>query len=501
MTASSEYILPRLAREEDLLPWSSQLNHELARKMGELYEEITALVTGVSSFNARTGAVVPAVGDYSAFYSPLAHTHSHTTLTNIGTNTHTQIDTALTTAASHIADATIHFAESAIDHTAIQNIGSNSHADIDSHIADAAIHFTEGSIDHTVLQNIGSNSHAAIDSHIADGTIHFTEGSIDHGSLAGLTGASNDDHDQYLLRAGRSGTGNDAILSTSTDGTLTGSTATASDLKLVANSTDGTSGGASATVGYVESLQPLHLLTSGYTFNSGTYGASMTAAQQRQSSIIAIGGGTITLTGSGGTPAPTFRALSCFGTVALSGNAGDPFGMATLFHHAFTYTNTDGHNPGPIYTLVDNPTVSVTTTAGPRTLSAHQGVVTGATYSIAAGANALTVTRETAIAQTGSVGANCLVTDQYGLHAQAPAGTGTITRRTLLYAESDTTQITTDYLLGINAAPGTHGMTVAAATGVGTLTNGSWTGAQNPIAYIRVNMNGTAGVVAVWPAA
>jgi hypothetical protein len=100
----------------------------------------------------------------------------HTAIQNVGTNTHTQID-------SHIADGTIHFAQGAIDHTAILNIGTNSHSQIDTHIGDVTIHFTEASIDHTAISNIGTNSHAAIDSHIADGTIHFTEASIDHTAI------------------------------------------------------------------------------------------------------------------------------------------------------------------------------------------------------------------------------------------------------------------------------------------------------------------------------
>jgi hypothetical protein len=52
---------------------------------------------------------------------------------NIGTNTHAQIDT-------HIADSTIHFTVASIDHTAILNIGTNSHADIDSHISSSNPH-------------------------------------------------------------------------------------------------------------------------------------------------------------------------------------------------------------------------------------------------------------------------------------------------------------------------------------------------------------------------
>jgi len=60
-----------------------------------------------------------------------------------------------------------------LDHlTDISNVGGNTHAQIDSHIGDGTIHFTEGSIDHTAIQNIGINSHAQIDTHIGDATIH-----------------------------------------------------------------------------------------------------------------------------------------------------------------------------------------------------------------------------------------------------------------------------------------------------------------------------------------
>lgn len=103
----------------------------------------------------------------------------HTLISNIGTNTHAQIDT-------HIADSTIHFTVGSIDHTLISNIGTNTHAQIDAHIADSTIHFTVGSIDHTLITNIGTNTHAQIDSHIADGTIHFAVGSIDHTAIQNI---------------------------------------------------------------------------------------------------------------------------------------------------------------------------------------------------------------------------------------------------------------------------------------------------------------------------
>ena len=63
--------------------------------------------------------------------------------------------------------------EAGISHLNISNIGVNTHAQIDIHVADATIHFTEANINHTAIQNIGVNTHVQIDNHIADGTIHF----------------------------------------------------------------------------------------------------------------------------------------------------------------------------------------------------------------------------------------------------------------------------------------------------------------------------------------
>lgn len=59
------------------------------------------------------------------------------------------------------------------DHTALSNIGTNSHTDIDNHITSASVHFTEASIDHTNISNIGSNSHTDIDNHISSAGVHF----------------------------------------------------------------------------------------------------------------------------------------------------------------------------------------------------------------------------------------------------------------------------------------------------------------------------------------
>jgi len=74
----------------------------------------------------------------------------------------------------HIADGTLHFTEGSIDHTAITNVGTNTHAQIDTHIADGTLHFTEGSIDHTAITNIGTNTHAQIDTHISEVDANIT---------------------------------------------------------------------------------------------------------------------------------------------------------------------------------------------------------------------------------------------------------------------------------------------------------------------------------------
>ena len=57
-------------------------------------------------------------------------------------------------------------------HADLSGVGVNTHSQIDTHIADASVHFTKSSINHDVLQNVGSNSHAQIDSHLADVTKH-----------------------------------------------------------------------------------------------------------------------------------------------------------------------------------------------------------------------------------------------------------------------------------------------------------------------------------------
>ena len=75
------------------------------------------------------------------------------------------------------------------DHTLFTNIGTNTHAQIDTHIADSTLHFTVGSIDHTLITNVGTNTHAQIDTHIADTGLHVNAGesAVADGTVTGYT--------------------------------------------------------------------------------------------------------------------------------------------------------------------------------------------------------------------------------------------------------------------------------------------------------------------------
>ncbi len=177
----------------------------------------------VDSVFSRTGTVVADNNDYTwaqinKATSDIADitTKSHTSLSDIGTNAHSAID-------SHISDGTLHFTESSIDHTAIANIGTNTHSAIDSHISSTTEHGATGAVvgttnvqtlsnknlidlntrlmdnlDNTKLagfelinlstgvtriltlqdKDITIADNADVTSHTSDATIHFTEGSI-----------------------------------------------------------------------------------------------------------------------------------------------------------------------------------------------------------------------------------------------------------------------------------------------------------------------------------
>lgn len=69
------------------------------------------------------------------------------------------------------------------DHTLLSNIGTNTHAQIDSHIADSTLHFTEGSIDHGSIAGLGDDDHSQYHNDARGDARYYTEAELDAGQL------------------------------------------------------------------------------------------------------------------------------------------------------------------------------------------------------------------------------------------------------------------------------------------------------------------------------
>jgi len=145
----------------------------------EVYDGTSwSAIGGVTELNDLTDVVLggsPLLTGHTLTYdganwinqTPESGITDHTLLSNIGTNTHAQIDT-------HISDTTVHF-------TTLDGL---SDVALGSPITDQVLTFNgtnwinqtpeSGITDHTLLSNIGTNTHAQIDTHISDTTIHFT---------------------------------------------------------------------------------------------------------------------------------------------------------------------------------------------------------------------------------------------------------------------------------------------------------------------------------------
>lgn len=97
---------------------------------------------------------------------------NHTGLSNIGTNTHAQVDTAVANSVSHIASAHVTGGDShdhvggdgaQVNHTGLSNIGTNTHAQVDTAIANSVSHIAASAAVHGLgaSVNVLGNRNAA----------------------------------------------------------------------------------------------------------------------------------------------------------------------------------------------------------------------------------------------------------------------------------------------------------------------------------------------------
>jgi hypothetical protein len=169
---ASENTLVFETRSSDASPPSLCINEGSAIVAGTLcliqddtLESLTFEPTGVIDFNHCTISEL-----------------SHTSLSDIGNNSHNQIDT-------HIANSSLHTAiNDAAANTTTTWSGSKINTELETkadssaltnHTGDATIHFTQAEIVHQNISGAGTNNHNQIDSHIAaSSAAHGVSGTI-----------------------------------------------------------------------------------------------------------------------------------------------------------------------------------------------------------------------------------------------------------------------------------------------------------------------------------
>lgn len=227
-------------------------------------------------------------------------------------------------------------------------------------------------------------------------------GTLDHGSLAGLT---DDDHSQYLRRAGRSGSNNDTILSTTTNGFLSGSSNAGSSLILNGSTAD--------DLGFVNAQHRLRLID-----KSGISLASTTTP------LIEVLRNGLTVTGTGN----VLEGLRVGGTIEAAGDF-NVFTAAALFNFNSVIQNSPSGTPrsfGLFYALAAQPTIR----AQNATLTGF-GDVYGMVYQpiwdrVTAGGGTISNAAGVLI-NSVNVGVGWTATQLSGLRMQNPIVGGTIT--------------------------------------------------------------------------
>jgi hypothetical protein len=232
-----------------------------------------------------------------------------------------------------------------------------------------------------------------------------TGSGIDHGLLTGL---GDDDHTQYALLAGRAGTTNDLLLSTSgaTGGTLTGSSVAGGALNLASTS--------HATEGTIRLLDTIELVTSDFSSSSPVF--------------LMRGLPTNTITLSAGA---SLQGLSIEQAVSLSGTMASTGLLMFNFKSVFTPTAAFNLQAAEIYKA--NPTINgiggtaLGTVANPYTSFLAQPNLANISAVPSQGTATITNVYGFYVSSAARVGTGWTVTNYQGLRLDPPLGTGTIT--------------------------------------------------------------------------
>lgn len=154
-------------------------------------DDVLYIVDGITSKQITFANV-----ESSIDHDNITNTHNlttdidHDSLTNFSANEH--IDWTLDQGATNIHSGNYTDTDTT-DHTAFSNIGTNTHAQIDTHIADSTIHFTEGSITITASQvsdfdaEVSNNSSVTANTAKVSYTKTNVKGHVEHGATAGTT--------------------------------------------------------------------------------------------------------------------------------------------------------------------------------------------------------------------------------------------------------------------------------------------------------------------------
>lgn len=361
---------------------------------------------------------------------------------------------------------------STLSHTSLSDIGTNTHAAIDTHIADTTIHFTEGSIDHGSISGLGDDDHtiyallagrasgqtliggtAAGEDLTLQSTSNATRGSIFLGS------AANSQYDEVNDRLGINTTPTvdldvDGMILATHDSTITsgdenagefiitstpGATSTGTYTALVANSstndtsalTSGTIQGANITASHGQTALVGTLLGANL-FNDITGSASTNLQYGIQLAASCQ---------SNGTGATLSRTVLAGGGALFKYNVNGTSSTQTIgFGTGFGLDN------GLFQGQLSNNTAT-------RTISRWSGITSDWIFNAGATGTTITDLYGVWITDPGSTGPT--ITNQYQLNMESPTRSGVICVRQLDTSGNGENRLQSQTLIGANSAPAT----------------------------------------------